>query len=142
VALVESLRTGANRLQADLTLLEGNMGELYGASGRAAFTPPDAVADRAPEREVEAPAAPADVPPPALSTFEELAAAAEAAPAPAPVEVVATGTNEDVEGARLVALNMALNGTARDETERYLAENFDLPDRQGLLDEVYASVEG
>jgi hypothetical protein len=55
---------------------------------------------------------------------------------------VATGTNEDVEGARLVALNMALNGTARDETERYLAENFDLPDRQGLLDEVYASVEG
>ncbi|MDX6664353.1 MAG: hypothetical protein QOG68_559 [Solirubrobacteraceae bacterium] len=146
VALVESLRTGANRLQADLTLLEGNMGELYGASGRAAFTTPDAVADRAPERaperEVEAPAAPADVPQPALSTFEELAAAAEAAPAPAPVEVVAAGTNEDVEGARLVALNMALNGTARDETERYLAENFDLPDRQGLLDEVYASVEG
>src|SRR3954453_13351675 len=28
-ALLESLRTGANRLQADLTLLEGNLGELH-----------------------------------------------------------------------------------------------------------------
>ena len=28
-ALVESLRTGANRLNADLSLLSGNMGELY-----------------------------------------------------------------------------------------------------------------
>ena len=33
-ALVESLRTGANRLNADLSLLAGNMGELYDASGR------------------------------------------------------------------------------------------------------------
>ena len=32
-ALVESLRTGANRLSADLSLLAGNMGELYGAAG-------------------------------------------------------------------------------------------------------------
>ena len=47
---------------------------------------------------------------------------------------------EDLEGARLVALNMALNGTPREETDRYLAENFDLDDRQLLLDEVYASV--
>ena len=33
---------------------------------------------------------------------------------------------------------MALNGTPRDETDRYLSENFDLADREGLLDEVYA----
>jgi hypothetical protein len=49
---------------------------------------------------------------------------------------------DDTEGARLIALNMALNGTPRDETDRYLAENFELADRDGLLDEVYASVEG
>ena len=49
---------------------------------------------------------------------------------------------EDSEGARLIALNMALNGTPREETERYLAENFRLADRGTLLDEVYASVEG
>jgi hypothetical protein len=48
---------------------------------------------------------------------------------------------EDTEGARLVALNMALNGTSREETDRYLAENFDLADRGALLDEVYATVE-
>jgi hypothetical protein len=37
---------------------------------------------------------------------------------------------------------MALNGQSRDETDRYLAENFDLSDREGLLDEVYESVGG
>jgi hypothetical protein len=52
------------------------------------------------------------------------------------------GADEDVEGARLIALNMALNGQSRKETDRYLAENFDLSDRGTLLDEVYASVEG
>ena len=59
-------------------------------------------------------------------------------------EPVAVGDEDDadVEGARLIALNMALNGQSREETDRYLAENFDLPDRKRLLDEVYASVEG
>jgi len=45
-------------------------------------------------------------------------------------------------GLGLIALNMALNGSPREETERYLAENFTLRDRRGLLDEVYASLEG
>ena len=35
---------------------------------------------------------------------------------------------------------MALNGTPREETDRYLAENFELEDRDELLDEVYARV--
>jgi DivIVA domain-containing protein len=48
----------------------------------------------------------------------------------------------DLDGARLVALNMALNGDSREETDRYLAENFDVPDRDRLLDEVYAAIEG
>src|SRR4051794_40789713 len=42
------------------------------------------------------------------------------------------------EGARLIALNMALSGTPREETARYLRENFDLDDQDDLLDEVYA----
>jgi hypothetical protein len=49
---------------------------------------------------------------------------------------------DDTEGARLIALNMALNGTPREETDKYLAENFEIPNRGRLLDEVYASVEG
>ncbi len=76
---------------------------------------------------------------------------AEAAPAavPAPERAVAVAEpaaatdgddGGDVEGARLIALNMALNGQSRAETDRYLAENFALADRDGLLDEVYASV--
>jgi len=43
----------------------------------------------------------------------------------------------DAEGARIVALEMALRGAPRAEAERYLAEHYDLPDRQSLLDEVY-----
>lgn len=46
------------------------------------------------------------------------------------------------EGARLIALNMALNGTPREETERYLAENFELEDRDAVLEDVYARVGG
>lgn len=48
---------------------------------------------------------------------------------------------DETEGARLIALNMALNGTPREETQRYLSENFSLLDADRLLDEVYASVE-
>jgi septal ring factor EnvC (AmiA/AmiB activator) len=48
----------------------------------------------------------------------------------------------DVEGARLVALNMALEGSSRQDADRYLAEHFDVPDRARLLDEVFAAVGG
>jgi hypothetical protein len=35
---------------------------------------------------------------------------------------------------------MALNGTPREETARYLEQNFELEDQNALLDEVYARV--
>ena len=60
-------------------------------------------------------------------------------PEPEPAKAAA---DDDSEGARLIALNMALNGTPRDETDRYLSENFNLADREGLLDEVYAKAAG
>ena len=53
-----------------------------------------------------------------------------------------TPVNGDLDGARLVALNMALNGDSREDTGRYLEENFAVPDRERLLDEVYAAIEG
>jgi hypothetical protein len=37
---------------------------------------------------------------------------------------------------------MALRGTPRDETARYLAENFELDDPDALLDDVYARAGG
>lgn len=61
---------------------------------------------------------------------------------PEPEAAKAAAADDDSEGARLIALNMALNGTPRDETDRYLSENFDLADREGLLDEVYAKAAG
>jgi DivIVA domain-containing protein len=44
----------------------------------------------------------------------------------------------DEAGARLIALNMALSGTPREETAAYLAEHYDLADSEALLDDVYA----
>jgi hypothetical protein len=37
---------------------------------------------------------------------------------------------------------MALGGAPREETARYLSENFELDDPEALLDEVYARVTG
>ena len=47
--------------------------------------------------------------------------------------------SDDEAGARLVALNMALEGTAREETARFLAEHYALANLDGLLDGVYQS---
>lgn len=151
-ALIESLRTGSNRLGADLQLLEGNLASVKDAvvprprfepegAARAAGQPP---AGETGEAAVER-AAPAV---PSAEPFEDSARVAPAAAG----EVLTDAAHEppnggrtnggDDDGARLIALNMALNGTPREETDRYLAENFRLTDRRGLLDEVYSSVEG
>jgi DivIVA domain-containing protein len=62
---------------------------------------------------------------------------AAAAPAPSPEDAAASSPNGDEAGARLIALNMALSGTPREETARYLAQHFDLADADALLDDVY-----
>lgn len=45
----------------------------------------------------------------------------------------------DIERARLSAVNLALNGTPREETARHLADSFDLgaADAEAMLDDVY-----
>ena len=58
----------------------------------------------------------------------------EREPAPAPV----SSLPNDEAGARLIALNMALGGSPREETAAYLAEHFELADPEALLDDVYA----
>ncbi len=140
-ALIESLRTGSNRLNADLQLLEGNLTAVKNAVVPRPQFEPEQPAARRPD--------PAPAHSPASEPFEQAvevtgAAAgeviAEAPSDPAPAAARTNGGDDD--GARLIALNMALNGTPREETDRYLAENFKLTDRRGLLDEVYSSVEG
>jgi hypothetical protein len=144
-ALMESLRAGAGRLSGDLAAVEKGMSELYdAASGRGAVAAPAA---QEPPAATEA-AEPTDAPPAAPVP-------AKAAPAPAPTPA-ATATADppaidpqpgpteggDLDGARLIALNMALNGESREGTDRYLAENFQLADRAKLVNEVYAAIEG
>jgi DivIVA domain-containing protein len=59
---------------------------------------------------------------------------------PAPTAPPSNGARSDDEaGARLVALNMALEGSSREETARFLGEHYELGDLGALLDEVYAS---
>jgi DivIVA domain-containing protein len=122
--VVESLRSGAGRLTADLDALQSSAAELRAADGPAVprtGRPAPVMEDFADEVEVE--------------ETPEAAPAPEPEP-PAPVADDAT----DAEGARLIALNMALSGTPRAQADRYLAENFDLDDRERLLDDVYSRV--
>jgi DivIVA domain-containing protein len=141
-ALVESMRAGAGRLAADLSAVETGMNELYdAASGRSdappAPEPPPQFEPQSPQFESPAPS----------SQFESELDSALEAPQPvaaqAPSGAGAGGDLDgDLDGARLIALNMALNGESRADTERYLAENFQLPDRLKLIDEVYSAIEG
>jgi DivIVA domain-containing protein len=140
--IVESLRSGASRLGADLRLLETNLDEVKGAvspdvvAGVASATPAAEEQDESGVEDESPRAAEPEEPAPAAAEEPEVLVVEE-------TEIVeAEQDGEDLEGARLIALNMALNGNAREDIDRYLAENFDLADRDALLDEVYASVEG
>jgi hypothetical protein len=75
---------------------------------------------------------------------DELIAEAEAAAARKPDVGEEAAPLEEAaapEGARLLALKMALDGRPRDETAAYLRENFELAEPDALLDEVYARAE-
>jgi DivIVA domain-containing protein len=111
------LRANVERLHDDLVALQEGTGDLAGAAPAVAQAPE-------PEPEPVAPESPAPEP--------------EPEPPPATPEA----TNGDAAAARIVALDMALSGTPRAETDRYLAEHYDVPDRDALLDEVYAAAGG
>jgi len=156
--LADSLRDELSALKSDLEELRA-VGEGVGETRAAAPEAPPGAADPTPEAEPESerpprppteprpepqpvppseprpepqPVPPSEPPPePEPPGAAEPAAAASAPPA-----------GDGHEGARVIALNMALNGSPRDETARYLDENFELEDPEALLDEVYARVSG
>ncbi len=114
--LMESLRTGGTRLNESLQALERQLEEVReSAAPRLQF---------------------GSDPAPRFADGEPLADSHDTA------SIHGEPLADDLDDARLIALNMALNGSSREDTERYLAENFDLHDRHGLVDQVYASVEG
>jgi hypothetical protein len=115
--------------------------EVQATTAEAAYDP---APDEAGTGELE----PAPAPPEAVEPAPPQApAAGVAGAAPFDFERVgrdqpAAAQGEGVEGARLIALNMALNGTPREETARYLHESFDLDDAEAILEEVYARAGG
>jgi len=111
--------------------------------------PPPAPADAAPPPAADA--APTDASSPAPAASPPPAADDEPPADPSPPEPSSNGASApddtlfdpgpaqaDEAGARLIALNMALSGSSREDTARYLAEHFTLDDPDALLDDVYA----
>jgi hypothetical protein len=148
-ALLESLRTGSNRLNADLQLLEGNLATVKNAVVPRPQFEPEPQGSRPQPSGAEPTAAAVEQAEPTVPSgepFEDSVGVAGAAagevltdPAAEPQPSGTANGGED-ESARLIALNMVMNRTPREEIDRYLAENFRLTDRRGLLDEVYSVV--
>jgi cell division septum initiation protein DivIVA len=129
-ALLDSLRTGATRLSADLTVLQAEFADARQAAPAEAEPEPEPEEDEGVELAQDAAIELDDGPVP------------EPEPKPVGSAKAAAAANGDLEGARLIALNMALSGTSRDEVDSYLTENFDLANQAALLDEVYTSLGG
>lgn len=121
--LLDALRASGERLSAGLEDLQKRVAETTPAGNE---DDPRAVGEAAAGGD-EAPGerAGGGVSPDDLAAAEELDA-----------QLAASGADE--AGARLIALNMALGGSPRDETARYLADHFELPDLEALLDDVYS----
>jgi DivIVA domain-containing protein len=126
-AMFEPLRAGAERLRADLDEVASGASEL--AAARQGAEVPEGVAPSAVGATLGS--VPGGVEEDEEVGEEPALAAVEEAPA-APL-----GRSGDVEGAQLVALEKAVSGVPREETDRFLADHYDLPDRAAILDLAY-----
>jgi len=122
---VERVGEAARQLLARLDHLQRELDRLLGGLRSSA----ESVAAPPPESAAAPPPGSAAAPPPER----------EPTPPPVPAPDSNGGRSGDESGARLVALNMALEGAPRRQTAGYLAEHFALPDVDALLDAVYAS---
>lgn len=139
-ALMDRLREDAGRLSAELRSLEAEVVEIAPPIEddpiEAELPPAEALEAEEPSA-TEAMAAEemAEESPPAQS--ETAAGKSRAKRAPKAKAAPKAPAGDDEEAARLVALDMALGGTPREETERYLAEHYALSEPGRLLDDVY-----
>lgn len=130
-SMMDRLREEAGRLSAELRTLERDVVELAPPVEEDEEPEPVAV-EPEPEPVAEAP----EPEEPVEGTPETAAGKARSKRGRAKPEPQAKP--DDEEAARLVALDMALAGTPRDETEQYLAEHYTLADPGAILDDVYA----
>ena len=136
----QSLQGVADSVRVELSALRADLEELRAVGEGVAEA--RTVADEQPEPAAPEPARAAAIEPePELSGPEPEPAEPEAEPeATASPAAPGPPSGDGHEGARVIALNMALNGSPREETARYLEENFELENPDALLDEVYARV--
>ena len=150
-----SLQAIADSVRDELSALRGDLEELR-AVGEGVTEARTAAAEAATAEPAPAEPEPGPAPAPAAASEPEPEPAepepaepepAEAEPEPEPAELTPAASpaagppsGDGHEGARVIALNMALNGSPREETARYLDENFELENPEALLDEVYARV--
>jgi hypothetical protein len=120
---VERVKATADGLMAKLDELERELGNLLAALRAGGERLIAGLADL--QAEVSG-GEPVRAPEPEPEAQEDYAAAS------------ASVAETDDAGARLIALNMALSGSSREEIARYLADNFTLDDPDGLLDDVFA----
>jgi DivIVA domain-containing protein len=149
-AMMDRLREEAGRLSAELRSLERDVGEIAPpADAEPEYMELEPEPETDAERIAAARKAAAPTPEPAPEVeepepetdAERIAAAKKAKPETAAGKArakKAAPAADDEEAARLVALDMALAGTPRDETEKYLAEHYELADPGAVLDDVYA----
>lgn len=131
VSLMENLRDGARTLKGELEQTEANLSKLRDARPSTPTTQTTEASDGAAQTtEAKAEAKTRSRKSTKSSDHDTTVTSSEAQ---------RFHERRGAEGARLIALNMALNGKPRDETARYLQENFSLDNHQAILDEVYRS---
>lgn len=155
--LLEHLRTAATSVGSDLATLQAQVAEVggLGSGGPAAPTPAAATPAATPAATAPAPGAPtpaSSAPTPAAPAPAASPAAPVAPTAPAsdalptapelPLSDAPAERSTDVAGARMVALNLVLDGVPRGEIEAHLDQRYTLQDRAGLLDDLYAKQGG
>lgn len=117
--------------------------QLGGKLGRATPSEPPAASPASetvpplPPTPDPAPPAPAPDPAPPAPVPDPEPPPPEPVPAPDP-QMAPTSGADDGQAARLVALKLALDGTARDEAREQLSAAYSVADLDGLLDDVYA----
>lgn len=156
--MIENLRTGVNRLVADLALLEGNIADLHEQHGGVAPVSAAPSFTKDPALDIE-PGPETDAEVVATETDPEVdAAIAPAKPTAdlgdaglAELQVVEDdlssdplddgGDRDQEASARLIALDLALGGSDRDDIKEELEQLFSLPDVDRLLDDVFTSID-
>ena len=157
--MIESLRTGVNRLVADLALLEGNIADLHEQHGGVAPVSSASSSDFSSSSSADlAPGPDTDAEVVATETDPEVDISKTTAPlghgASDSVDAGLAELASDAQGdpepdaerdqeasARLIALDLALGGSDRDQIKEELEALFTLPNVDRLLDDVFTSID-